>query len=73
MNAMVLRQHECFAHDPSRRGYHAIYRQHDTNRCPGCGRSQWYLGRSSAECAFCATALPFATSAFAGDGSFLWL
>ena len=73
MSAMILRQHESFAHDPARRGYHVAYRQHETNRCPGCGRSQWYLGRTSAECGFCATALPFATAAFAGDRSFLWL
>ncbi len=73
MNAMVLRHRESFAHDPARRGYHAVYRQHETNHCPGCGRSQWLLGRSSAECGFCATALPFATTAFAGERSFLWL
>lgn len=58
--------------DPSRRGYHAIYRQHETNRCPGCGRSNWYLGRSSAECGFCATALPFAGAEFAATRLFPW-
>ena len=73
MSAMVLRQHESFAHDPARRGYHVVYRQHETNHCPGCGRSQWWLGRSSAECAICATALPFATVAFAGGRSLLWV
>jgi hypothetical protein len=26
--------------------------------CPGCGRTHWLVGRSTAECAFCATALP---------------
>ena len=40
------------------RGYSAVYRQGEVNRCPGCGRSHWYVGRSSAECAFCATAIP---------------
>lgn len=30
------------------------------NLCPNCGRSHWNMGRSSAECAFCCTALPFA-------------
>ncbi len=44
--------------DPSLRGYHAVYREHETNHCPGCGRTHWYLGRSLAECAFCGTALP---------------
>jgi hypothetical protein len=29
----------------------------ETNHCPGCGRSQWLVGRSTAECAFCATTL----------------
>jgi hypothetical protein len=40
---------------------HAVYRPHETNRCPGCGRSQWLVGRLLAECAFCSTALPIAT------------
>lgn len=30
----------------------------EVNRCPGCNRSNWYIGRMSAECAFCGTALP---------------
>lgn len=46
--------------DPARRGYHAIYREHETNHCPGCGRTHWYIGRLSAECGFCATAIPLA-------------
>ena len=44
--------------DPSARGYHAVYRENEANHCPGCGRTHWYLGRLSAECAFCGTALP---------------
>ena len=28
--------------------------------CPACGWGAWYIGRSSAECARCATALPLA-------------
>ena len=68
---MVLRsREERFAHDPSHRGYHVVYRPHETNRCPGCGRSHWFLGRSSAECGFCATALPFATAEFAAARGF---
>lgn len=39
------------------RGYHVAYRPGETH-CPGCGRSQWYVGRQSAERAFCATAVP---------------
>jgi hypothetical protein len=42
------------------RGYHAVYREHEVNHCPGCGRTHWLIGRMSAECAFCTTALPLA-------------
>ena len=49
-----------YAHDPALRGYHAVYRAHETNHCPGCGRSHWWIGRISAECVFCGTALPLA-------------
>ena len=48
------------AHDPAGRGYHAVYREQEVNHCPGCGRTHWHIGRVSAECAFCATALPLA-------------
>ncbi|MBA3668060.1 MAG: hypothetical protein H0W65_10120 [Sphingomonas sp.] len=44
--------------DPARRGYHAVYRENQVNHCPGCGRTHWYVGRTLAECGFCATALP---------------
>jgi hypothetical protein len=47
-------------HNPAERGYHAVYREHEVNHCPGCGRTHWLIGRLSAECAFCATALPLA-------------
>jgi tRNA(Ile2) C34 agmatinyltransferase TiaS len=40
------------------RGYHATYHDGETNHCPGCGRSQWIIGRVTAECVFCGTALP---------------
>lgn len=40
------------------RGYVPLYRAGTC--CPGCGRSNWTIGRLSAECAFCATALPLA-------------
>lgn len=45
---------------PHERGYQGVYRDHDVNHCPGCGRTHWIIGRMSAECAFCATALPLA-------------
>ena len=46
--------------DPTTRGYHAVYRENEINHCPGCGRTHWLIGRVSAECAFCSTALPLA-------------
>lgn len=49
--------------DPRARGYYAVYRAGESNFCPGCGRSHWIIGRSSAECAFCSTALPLAGQA----------
>ena len=73
MSRMILRRDESFTHDPAGRGYHVVYRQHEKNHCPGCGRSHWLLGRFSAECGFCATALPFATSIYANERSFLWV
>lgn len=48
------------SHDLSGRGYHAVYREQQVNHCPGCGRTHWIIGRMSAECAFCTTALPLA-------------
>jgi hypothetical protein len=49
--------------NPNARGYHAVYREGEINHCPGCGRTHWHIGRVSAECAFCSTALPL-TEAF---------
>jgi hypothetical protein len=46
--------------NPGGRGYHVVYREDEVNHCPGCGRTHWHIGRFSAECAFCATALPLA-------------
>jgi hypothetical protein len=46
----------------SARGYHAVYREHEANHCPGCGRTHWIIGRLLAECAFCSTALPLEAS-----------
>jgi hypothetical protein len=58
------------AHDPARRGYHIAYRGNEVNHCPGCGRSHWYVGRLSAECCFCGTALPLTESLSSGAGLF---
>jgi hypothetical protein len=54
----------------ARRGYHVVYRAGEANRCPGCGRSHWYVGRLSAECGFCGTALPLTEGLGAGAGLF---
>ena len=59
---------EHFAHVPAVRGYHAVYREHEVNHCPGCGRTQWYVGRVLAECSFCETALPLAEATMRGAG-----
>ncbi len=44
--------------NPTERGYHAVYHEGEVNHCPGCGRTHWLVGRLSAECAFCSTAMP---------------
>ncbi|MFY9350087.1 MAG: hypothetical protein WBL20_14370 [Sphingobium sp.] len=43
---------------PSERGHVILYRPAETNCCPGCGGSHWLVGRTMAECARCATAIP---------------
>ena len=49
-----------FAAGLAKRGHHIVYRANEANHCPGCGRSQWYIGRVSAECGFCGTAVALA-------------
>lgn len=66
--SIIHRGSEQFAHDPAGRGYHAVYRENEINHCPGCGRTHWYVGRFSAECGFCSTALPLADTGFVGEG-----
>jgi hypothetical protein len=56
--------------DPALRGYHVVYRENEVNHCPGCGRSHWYIGRLSAECGFCGTALPRTEGMAVGAGLF---
>ena len=50
------------------RGYQVLFRPNESNRCPGCGHAQWYVGRVTAECFFCGTALPLADAKWGGDG-----
>ena len=55
--------------NPAARGYGAIYHEGQVNHCPGCGMTHWYIGLSTAECAFCFTALPLtnpSTKGFTG-------
>ena len=46
-----------FAERLPARGYHVQFRRGQPNPCPGCGRSHWWIGRVTAECAFCGTAI----------------
>jgi hypothetical protein len=65
---MIARRGEHFAHNPGARGYHVVYRENEVNHCPGCGRTHWYVGRVSAECGFCGTALPLVEATARGIG-----
>ncbi len=67
-SSIIRRNGESFPHDPAGRGYHAVYRSNEVNHCPGCGRTHWYVGRVSAECGFCGTALPLAEVEYSWGG-----
>jgi hypothetical protein len=45
-------------HEANRSACILVYRANEINYCPACNRTHWYLGRSTAECAFCSTAIP---------------
>lgn len=55
---------------PDKRGYSLLYRMDRVNHCPGCGRTHWIVGRVTAECAFCETALPLSEGGNIGSGLF---
>lgn len=55
--------------EPRKRGFHAAYHEGEVNHCPGCGRTHWHIGRLSAECAFCSTALPLMASMTQGPAA----
>ena len=61
---MYERATPSFASTLAHRGHHIVYRANADNHCPGCGRSQWFIGRISAECGFCGTAVPLAEAKF---------
>lgn len=52
--------------DPTLRGYHISYRGDGTDRCPGCSRQHFHIGRTLAQCAFCETAVPLPDSSQIG-------
>ena len=52
-------------HNPLKGGYTMLYHKGEVNHCPGCGGTHWLVGRGSAECARCDTALPLAEQAHA--------
>jgi hypothetical protein len=54
-------------HDAGLRAY-AVYRTNHPEPCPTCGGRHWRIGRVSAECATCATALPLVDAGSTGDG-----
>ena len=58
-----------FGLDLAARGHHVVYRANESNRCPGCGRAQWYIGRMTAECGFCGTAVALAEAKWSGTGA----
>lgn len=68
LRSMVAGKDKFFSHDPALRGFHAIFRAGEVNHCPACGRSHWWVGRLSAECGFCGTALPLAETDMLGTG-----
>lgn len=50
----------------SARGYQVLFHTDGVNHCPGCHGTNWLVGRITAECARCGTALPLAEAAQMG-------
>ncbi len=61
----------CIVPKAHERGYHIVYREQQTNYCPGCGHTHWYIGRLMAECAFCQTALPLENAPMIGGNQMI--
>ncbi|WNO54572.1 hypothetical protein [Stakelama saccharophila] len=53
---------------PGRSGYRVSYRMNEVNHCPGCGNTQWEVGRMTAECSFCHAAVPINEGGMTGVG-----
>lgn len=60
--------HDHSAFKPAHTGYRIVYRKGERNHCPCCGKSQWMVGRMSAECAFCGTAVALESGRMVGSG-----
>ncbi len=58
--AATMTTGRAFARRIAGRGFMPLYQQGEPNVCPGCGGRHWHVGRMSAECATCATAIPLA-------------
>lgn len=41
-------------------GFRVSYHTGEINHCPGCAGTHWIVGRSTAQCVRCDTALPLA-------------
>jgi predicted RNA-binding Zn-ribbon protein involved in translation (DUF1610 family) len=41
-------------------GYVILYHRDVVNHCPACGKTHWWIGRHSAQCANCDTTLDLA-------------
>lgn len=67
---MMKTERMTFAEQQRGRGYFVPYRPDTVNACPGCGQSNWWIGRTMAECAGCGVALDLLVSA-RGSGSFI--
>ena len=67
--AIFERAEGAIARQLKARGHHVVYRTNESNRCPGCGRAQWYVGRITAECGFCGTAVPLAEVKVSATGA----
>jgi hypothetical protein len=55
-----------------RQGYRPLYHRDAINHCPACGHTHWHVGRESAECAFCETAMPLAISSVTPAQPLFW-
>lgn len=55
---------------PAETGYRIVYRTGQVNHCPACGGSNWSVGRITAECSFCQTAIPMEDGGMGGVGTF---